>query len=85
MSTKRTQKEIDEENAQHVFAAIVNAYDNGFAVLDMDDEQLAIDLNRYDAKCGWFTHNYLLHLLQIVRPQLADEGYKANPGSDGFC
>jgi hypothetical protein len=65
----------DDENAKYVFDAIVNAYDNGFAVLDLDDEQLAIDLNRYDQKCGWFTHRYLLDLLKIVRPMLKVAGY----------
>ena len=80
---RQTNNRIDDENAQHVFDAIVNAYDNGFAVLDLDDEQLAVDLNRYDAKCGWFSHGYLLELLKVVRPMLKAAGFVANANHRG--
>lgn len=62
-------------DVDHVIFAIENAYDNGYAVLDMDDEQLAIDLNRYDARCGWYTHEYLLVLVRAARPILKKKGY----------
>lgn len=62
-------------DVDHVIFAVKNAYDNGYAVLDMDDEQLAIDLNRYDARCGWYSHAYLLELVKAARPILKKAGY----------